>query len=47
MLQNNLTEVKTSLGEGSDSQEEKMDTSIAQVTALIESLRSGLEKNLD
>ena len=42
VLQNNLTAVK-----GESVENETLNTSIAQVTALIESLRSGLEQNLN
>ena len=43
VLQNNLTTVKTEINQ----ENENLDTSMAQVNAMIESLRSGLEKNLD
>ena len=43
VLQNNLTTVKTEINQ----ENEHLDTSMAQVNAMIESLRSGLEKNLD
>ena len=44
VLQNNLNLTKGSLGD--DSKNEHLETSIAQVNALLESLRSGLESNL-
>ena len=43
VLQNNLTTVKTEINQ----ENEALDTSMAQVNAMIESLRSGLEKNLN
>ena len=43
VLQNNLTTVKTEINQ----ENQNLDTSMAQVNAMIESLRSGLEKNLD
>ena len=43
VLQNNLTTVKTEINQ----ENETLDTSMAQVNAMIESLRSGLEKNLN
>jgi len=56
VLQNNLNLTKSSLGEGGPSggatpanpaATQHLDTSVAQVNALLESLRSGLESNLN
>lgn len=44
VLQNNLNLTKGSLGE--ETKNENLEISIAQVNALLESLRSGLELNL-
>lgn len=42
VLENNLNLTKGSLGDGKN---DNLETSIAQVNALLESLRSGLESN--